>query len=483
MKLSSRFYSLGCSKSAQTRAALPGVRFTPLLALSLLSVPASAATFTVSRFDDTAAVGSAIPGNGLGAAGDLRAAILAANAVGGSGNTIVFSCGAALCTILLNGPLPPITSNLTINGGLLGQVIIDGNGLYRAFFVDTGTVTLAALQIQHARAKGGDGGIGRLGAGGGGAGLGGGLFVNGLTAAAAVTITNCVFGQNAAIGGNGNAVGSASDGDGGGGGGLGGNGGNGALVTSGPATGDLVNGGGGGVLGPGATGSTSTLDGVDGGLGGGGGTDKNGGSSALAGTGGAGYATNTAGANGSGFGGNGGFGGGGGGGVVFGGSGGFGGGGAGGEDNGGNGGSGGGGGGTTGVRGGNGGVLIGALKGGDADISATDSTGASGGGAAAGPDVFVNQGTLTILNSAASGATAAGGAGGGAGGQAGGADATPVFNFGGTVNGSTTTGPIAGAFPGQVTPTVPALPAWGLGLLGSLLAAAALRLLRKQSAV
>lgn len=254
-----------------------------------------AATFTVTRFDDTAAVGGGVPGTGPGAAGDLRSAILAANVAGGVGNTILFSCGAAPCVITLNGPLPPIGSNLTIDGGTLGTIVIDGNSLYRVFFVDTGTVTLAHLQIQNALAQGGNGGHGLLGCGGGGAGLGAGLFVNG--AAAIVTVTEVFFLNDAAVGGNGCAAGAT--GDAGGGGGLGGNGGNGEEVISGPDTGDLTNGGGGGVLSPGVNGSTTNTDGSAGGLGGGGGSDQNGDSGATPGAGGSGYASNSGGATGS----------------------------------------------------------------------------------------------------------------------------------------------------------------------------------------
>lgn len=59
--------------------------------------------------------------------------------------------------------------------------------------------------------------------------------------------------------------------------------------------------------------------------------------------------------------------------------------------------------------------------------------GAGGGGAAAGPAIFVNAGN---------GASAVGGGGFPI---AGTADATPVFNFAGTVIGSPTIGPIPGA--------------------------------------
>src|SRR5277367_2157307 len=87
-----------------------------------------AATFSVTIFTDTASGGLA--GTGLGTAGDLRYQILAANTAGGI-NTINFSCGAPPCTITLGGPLPPITSNLTIDGGTYANIVIDGAGSYR----------------------------------------------------------------------------------------------------------------------------------------------------------------------------------------------------------------------------------------------------------------------------------------------------------------------------------------------------------------
>jgi hypothetical protein len=61
----------------------------------------------------------------------------------------------------------------------------------------------------------------------------------------------------------------------------------------------------------------------------------------------------------------------------------------------------------------------------------------------------VNAGKLTVVNSGASGLSATPGAGGSFNGEifgaAGTADATAIFNYSGTVNGSTTTGPISGA--------------------------------------
>jgi hypothetical protein len=150
------------------------IPLSPCALLSILIPGASAADFPVTVFTDTNSGGLA--GTGAGAAGDLRAQILAANAVPGA-DTITFVCGAPPCTITLAGPLPPITESLSIDGGTAGNIIISGADAYRVFFVDTGTVALQNLVIQNGRAQGGAGGTGG-GGGGGGAGLGGGLFVN-----------------------------------------------------------------------------------------------------------------------------------------------------------------------------------------------------------------------------------------------------------------------------------------------------------------
>ncbi len=59
--------------------------------------------------------------------------------------------------------LPPIVQDQTIDGGSFGRVIIDGASTYRAFWADSGTVTIANLQIQNAKALGGSGGSGGQG--------------------------------------------------------------------------------------------------------------------------------------------------------------------------------------------------------------------------------------------------------------------------------------------------------------------------------
>jgi hypothetical protein len=377
--------------------------------------------FVVTRGDDTNA--GTPPGSGPGNPGDLRYAI--ENAAPGA--TIVFDtdamCASTSCTILLSGPLPPIEENLTIDGGSFGRVTIDGANSYRAFFVDTGNVTIANLQIQNAVAQGGNGGNARN-AGGGGAGLGAGLFVN--QSDAIVNVVNDYFSNDSVLGGNGGVI--LAPPHNGGGAGLGGNGGA-ANCTSCPS-----GGGGGGVLGAGGNANVGSAGGA-GGLGGGGG-----GAGTPPGTGGNAYGSNAAGTTPlSGDGGAGGFGGGGGGATSgMGGNGGFGGGGGGPSGNGGPGGGGA-------APNGQGGALA-ALSGGNA-TSIGGTLHAAGGGAAAGPAIFVNAGTLVTNNSGASGssATPGRGSGGTAYGGVATADATPVFNYAGKVNGSTTSGPVSGA--------------------------------------
>ncbi len=425
-----------------------------LVLLSCIVIPeAKAANFPVTVFTDNASGGLA--GTGAGDPGDLRAQILAANAAGGT-NTISFTCGAPPCTISLGGPLPAITGDLSIDGVTMGDIVIDGAGTYRIFFVDTGTVALQHLVIQNGRAQGGAGGTGD-GGGGGGAGLGGGLFVN--QASAAVTLTNVRFIGCSAIGGaGGNYVSQAFPG--GGGGGLAFPGGSSTANTGAP--------GGGGVQGAG-TDVPAGANGSAGGAGGGGGGGRLG--AGTPGLGGSGYATNGGGQDGStANGGNGGFGGGGGGGPLgTGGTGGFGGGGGGTGTStlAGNGGAGGGGGGSDGGTRGTGGSLGSGISGGNAGTG----TGGGGGGAAVGPAVFVNAGTLTATNAVATSSTATAGSGGtgrtgGASiGADGAANSTSLFNFAGTVNGSGTTGPLTLLNPPQtITFATPApTPAFAKG--------------------
>ena len=416
---------------------------------------ATGSTIPVTVFTDTNA---GLPaGTGSGSAGDLRSAILTANAAPGSLITFSGCAPVTACTITLAGPLPPITANTIIDGGAYGSVIVNGGGATRAFWAQSGTIVLANLEIENATARGGAGGAAELTAGGGGAGLGAGLFIDGSTSPAVVTAINDFFLNCSAVGGAGGNATFAGDGSNGGGGmgGAGGstspgrgNGGGGGILGAGQVA-TVGNGGSGGVgfANVGAAGSAASSAGTPAtpatagyGAGGGGGGDYEG-----------------AGISNGGAGGNGGFGGGGGGGGLSesggGGNGG----------NGGNGGFGGGGGsgGTSpslgGISGGNGGPGGGGGSGGIAGASgsggplATISGGNGavdvygGGGAAAGPAIFVAYGILTTFNGDAMGSSATGGAAGGGSATPGGADATPVFNYAGTVNGSATAGPVASA--------------------------------------
>jgi len=445
------------------RVKVSGVSAAALLSAGLaLTMPVHAATITVTDLTDQAA--GTPPGSGAGVgtgtgattSGDLRYAIQNAD----PGDVIEFACPTAPCTITLNGPLPPITRSLTIDGGSRGRIIIDGQNLYRALFADASPVTISNLRIQNVRAKGGNGGSGGgsvSAPGGGGAGLGAGLFVS---TYGNVTVTAVDFANLAAVGGTGGSsvsvIGPAS----GGGGGLGGDGGNGQTGGNGA--------GGGGVLGAGSDNTGS--NGGDGGLGGGGGgaADR---PSNVVGTGGTGYGVAAGGDSGisadsgasiRGSGGNGGFGGGGGGapnpsasgqslGLGTAGNGGFGGGGGGADQqtDGGIPGPGGGGGGSSNLPV-SGGVLMSGLRGGQGN----NSRAGGGGGAAAGPAIFVYQGNLTVATSTVDNATATGGAGGtatwnpGLGGTAGGENASPIFNYDGNVNGNTARGPVNGILVG-----------------------------------
>lgn len=378
------------------------------------------------------------------------------------------------CTITLAAPLPPIGNGVTIDGGTLGHVAIDGNGQNRIFFVESSSVSLFNLMVQDGDAVGGAGGYG-AGAGGGGAGLGAGLFVD--SAQAIVNVVNDEFVGLTVNGGYGGTAYSPGPhmtgrrphvtllygGGGGGGMGLAGNGGSGDGSSAGGG------GGGGGILGAGI--DASGLTGGNGGIGDGGGGGAGGttGTQPSAGTPGMSYFLYSTGQNGSqgscGAGGNGGAGGIGGGGGGGGGApsvgcastnpsagsgavGGFGGGGGGagysgnGPANGANGGAGGGGGGAPGSGTAGTGGSLGTVHGGNGD--ATDGDG--GGGAAAGPAIFVNAGTLVTMLSTAGGLAAYPGTAH-TGGHAtnGTANAIATYNYAGTVNGSTKTGPLAGA--------------------------------------
>lgn len=123
--------------------------------------------------------------------GSLRDAINQANDFNGD-DTIDFSFVSG--TITLNSLLPKITSNISFVGD--GDDTISGDDKYRAFWVDSGTVSFSNFNITNGYAKGGNGGYR---GGGGGAGLGGGLFIKNGT----VTVDGVTFSGNQAVGGNG----------------------------------------------------------------------------------------------------------------------------------------------------------------------------------------------------------------------------------------------------------------------------------------
>ncbi|HZW51032.1 MAG TPA: hypothetical protein VFF05_04170, partial [Rudaea sp.] len=201
-------------------------------------------------------------------------------------NTIVFGTGVAATQVFSAadnywyGPnaLPPIASDITIDGGTTGVVLQASHmgdptpatvNAFRFFYISgglefqSGALTLHDVTLIGGVAKGGDGG-----AGGGGAGMGGAIYNQGTLMLNAVTLAS-----NTARGGKGGANGAGGGGMGedatnAGGGGFGGSLGGAYGGAGGAATGS-GGGGGGGFLGsaPGAgTGDSSA--GAGGGIGG-----------------------------------------------------------------------------------------------------------------------------------------------------------------------------------------------------------------------
>ncbi|MCE9565608.1 MAG: hypothetical protein K8U57_26600 [Planctomycetes bacterium] len=382
--------------------------------------------------------------------GSLRAAVDAANALGGT-NSITIPAGQII-TLTSNDTLNPFAfgptalvvapgDNLTISGA----GTISGGGTHRVFGVlGGGTLTLQSVTVTGGRAQGGNGGAytggGGGGGGGGGAGMGGAAFV--ATGGTLNLVQSTVSGNQALGGAGGNGAGiGANNGNGGGGGSAAFKGGNVAVG------GDNFGGGGGGVAGPGGDVTVGFPANAIGGLGGmneqgaqaaGGGTTGPGtpGANGTLGGGGGGSGTSTPRAGGNGFAvSSGGFGGGGGGGSAQngvphapGGAGGFGagGGGAYGTNNpffpgdfGGAGGFGGGGGGVNSAPGV--GAGAGGFGGGAGFL-------AGGGGAGMGGALFNNGGTITITNSTFTSNSVVGGTGGNPGQGLGGA----IFQRAGT---------------------------------------------------
>ena len=116
------------------------------------------ATFTVNTFSDTV---DANPGDGLAedASGNtsLRAAIMQANALGGShtielaADTYLLSIGGKSDASAATGDLD-ISANITITGAGASQTVIDATGVDRIFDIDTG----ASLTLSNMTLQGGD---------------------------------------------------------------------------------------------------------------------------------------------------------------------------------------------------------------------------------------------------------------------------------------------------------------------------------------
>ena len=275
-------------------------------------------------------------------------------------NSTISLTSADKSAIASDGPTAFVVSgsgiNITIDGSDSPGLTINGGDAVRPFAVTGGAVlTLNNLTVQGGLARGYAGGGGALGgAGGGGAGLGGGVFVSG----GGFTAVGVTFTNDTAQGGTGGAIDSGGGlVGGGGGGGLGGAGSSGS--DGGPGGAGGSSGGGAGAPGGGANG----MAGSAGGFGGGGG--------------GGGYAQDGQG----GEGGSGGFGGGGGGG--------------GGDYS------------DTNAAGGQPG-----WGGGSGGVGVYQDGGAGGGGAGLGGGIFVNGGTLTLVNDTFTADSAIGGAGG-----------------------------------------------------------------------
>lgn len=396
----------------------------PLLAASVLAlVPAAAAaqfTFSVTNGNDSGV-------------GSLRQAVIDANSLNVTGQTITITFNAATAVNLAgflqplnagrNGALGANDNTLVINGnGSTVNGSLDANTGFQALFAYSGTVQVRDLTLANGLARGG-----RATLGGGGAGLGGGLFVNNF---ANVSLENVAFRDTRAVGGHAGigAIGGSGDryeagggmggnsgasifagggglygnggtwpssGGGGGGGGIGAAGGNGGSATGTNGAGGIFTNGASAASGGGSGAGLGGAFGGGGGgaaggnIGGGGGVGATGGAGGFGGGGGGNSNNATGGAGGD-------FGGGGSG--RNGGAGGFGGGGGGGsqvDGSGGAGGFGGGGGGANGT--GTGGV--GGFGGANGDNQQRP-----GGGLGAGGAAFVRAGgSLTLIDPVFSG--------------------------------------------------------------------------------
>ncbi|WP_220716068.1 hypothetical protein [Candidatus Rhabdochlamydia porcellionis] len=248
-----------------------------LTSLTLLTYPLYAAqnlVVNVPGDNASSAAGTFTFGSSTSSSGDLRGCLNYINTQTISTTdtfNITFNVPSSSKTISLSQSLPIVnlvnTNTVTINGINNGdQIVINGNNLYRGFFIRQGNVKLENITLSNTSATSNDGGIN---GGGGGMGAGGGIFND----EADLTINNVTFNSCTALGGSregGLALGS------GGGGGMGEKGG-----TRGRSR--TLSGGGGGLGGDGGTGGTSSIEdlGINGGGGGGGGALGRGGNGGV----------------------------------------------------------------------------------------------------------------------------------------------------------------------------------------------------------
>jgi len=234
--------------------------------------------YTVSQGTDSSVSSG---GSGSGTSGDLRFVLNSIlNTQAQEIDSTTYEINFTVSSVSLGAILPPInlfnTDTIIIGNSSGSPTIIDGNSLYRPFFVSQGDVTFQNLTITNGVAQGGAGGSG---GGGGGMGAAGAIFIDQAT----VTVSNVSFDTNTASAGLGGLSGSGI----GGGGGLG--------ASGGSSNNGRGGGGGGGYSG---SGGTDTV----GGLGGGGSVGNGGNISSDTGGGGGGSAIIGAdGANGGGF--------------------------------------------------------------------------------------------------------------------------------------------------------------------------------------
>ncbi len=146
------------------------VTFAAVLMLALFGAsPALATTRTVTNTDDSGT-------------GSLRQAILDADTAN-TGDTIMFSVAG---TITLTSGVLEIQHSLTITGPGASSLAISGNSSSRVFMVDSGaTVSISGLTIED-------------GVSYSGTNVGGGIYTFGT-----LSVSNCTFSNNAAVGGGG----------------------------------------------------------------------------------------------------------------------------------------------------------------------------------------------------------------------------------------------------------------------------------------